>query len=284
MAIHPAAIVHPGAKIGRNVEIGPFAIVDEHVSLGDETVVMAHAVVTGYTEIGRRNEIHYGAIVGHIPQDKKFAGKRSYVRIGDGNIIREYAQIHRGSDPEAETVIGNENLIMGGVHIAHDCRLHDRAILSNDAKLAGYVTVEDQAVISGNVVVHQFSRIGRLAMVGGNSRVAKDVPPFTMVEGNSAVRGLNVVGMRRAQIPLETRQAIKKAYKMIFDPEIASMEDALTRIEGEDGASAEVGHVLRFIRESKRGICWERRRGAGRPLDRDRVSTAAGAAAEDVSE
>ncbi len=229
-AIHALAVVHPNAKLGRAVEIGPFCIVGANVSIGDGTRLIANVIVNGHTTIGRHNEIHPFSVIGAASQDKKYRGEVSYVRIGDRNVIREYVTINRGTGSGSETVIGDDNLLLAYVHVAHNCRIGNRVVMSNCAQLAGHVLVGDNATIGGLVGVHQFVRIGRMAMIGGMSRVVKDIPPFVLVEGNpTVIYGLNTVGLKRANVPPETMAELKEAYRILYRSNL-SLTHALDKL------------------------------------------------------
>jgi len=256
MAIHPTAIVSPKAELDSTVDIGPNAIIDEHVKIGAGTRVWANAYITGHTEIGRDNQIHMGAVIGHEPQDLKFDRNcRSYLRIGDRNIFREYCTVHRGTEPESATVIGNDCYLMGVSHVGHNCVVGNNVIICNCALLAGHVHVGDQAFISGGVVIHQFMHVGRLAMISGNARVSMDVPPFTLAAERNEVHGLNVVGLRRAEISAAAMAELKKLFK-IFYLSGMNCSEALKQAS-QDGAFAtdEAREFIEFVRNSPNGIC-----------------------------
>lgn len=254
MKIHPTAVISPKAKIADDVEIGPYAIVDDHVTLARGVKVYAHAYITGSAEIGENTEVHMGAVIGHVPQDWGFKKEiQSTVRVGKNNLIREYATIHRGSKEGSATLIGDNNFIMAHSHIAHDCRIGNRVVLANGSLLAGYAAIEDMAFVSGNVVVHQFVRIGRLAIIGGLSRISKDVPPFMLAKGESRIYAINVVGLKRAGYSLEQREKIKQAFKILYRSKM-NLSQALGVLKHQT-PSAEVEHILKFIESSKRGIC-----------------------------
>ena len=215
--IHPLAIVHPDARLGRGVEIGPYCLIGERVKIGDGTKLLSNVVVNGRTIIGRDCELHPFSVIGASSQDKKYLGEVSYVRIGDRNVIREFVTINRGTGAETETVIGDDNHLLAYVHIAHNCRLGNRIVMSNLAQLAGHVTVGDNANIGGMVGVHQFVRIGRMTMIGGLSKVVKDIPPFMLVEGNPmTVYGLNTVGLKRNNVSSEALSELKEAYRTLY--------------------------------------------------------------------
>ena len=254
--IHPTAVVHSETQLGKGVQIGPYAIVGEGVCLGDEVEVGPHAVLEGRLEVGARCRIYAGAAVGLPPQDLKWTPDRlSGVRIGEGTVVREYTTIHRATTPDGWTVIGKDCYLMAQGHVAHDCQIGDGVVMTGFAALTGFVQVGDRAVISGMTGIHQFVRIGTLAMVAGCSRVPQDVPPYFMVEGNPpSVRGVNIIGLRRAGISAETRLNIQRAFKILYRsgrPPAAAVE----QIRGEIEASPEIEHLCEFIASSKRGIC-----------------------------
>jgi len=238
------------------VVIGDFVIVEEDVVVGPGTRLEPYVYVKRWTTLGERNQISAGSVLGTDPLDKGFTGARSYLKIGNGNIIREHYTISRGTAPESETVIGDENYIMTSGHIAHNCRIGNRTTIASCALVAGYVEVEDQAFISGGVVIHQFSRIGRLVMVGGNTRVNSDLPPyFLYTDFNVAAHGLNLVGLKRAGLTADDIRALKAAYRLLYRSGL-KLEDALQRIEAET-PTEHTRHLASFIRASKRGICRE---------------------------
>lgn len=254
--IAPTARVHPDAVIGPRVVVGDFAIVEQDVAIGAETRLEPYVFVKRWTTLGERNEISAATVLGTDPLDKNFTGARSYLKIGDGNKIREHYTISRGTMPESETIVGNGNYIMTSGHIAHNCNIGDNTTIASCALVAGYVEVEDQAFISGGVVIHQFSKIGRLAMIGGNSRVNLDVPPYFLYSDfNVSPKGLNLVGLRRAGFTAAEVRALKEAYKLLYKSGL-KLEDALSRIEGES-PTEHTRHLVAFIRRSKRGICRE---------------------------
>src|SRR6266849_2683152 len=216
-AVAPTARVHPDAVIGPRVLIGEYAIVEQDVSIGAETHLEPYVYVKRWTTLGERNRISAGTVLGTDPLDRNFKGDRSYLRIGSGNQIREHYTISRGTAPESETVIGDENYIMTSGHIAHNCKIGNRTVIASCVLIAGYTEVESEAFLSGGVVVHQFSKIGRLAMVGGNTRVNSDLPPyFLYVDFNVAAKGLNLLGLRRAGFSAPDVRALKTAYKILY--------------------------------------------------------------------
>src|ERR1700721_1905936 len=256
--IAPTARINPDAVIGPRVVIGDFAIVEQDVILGAETKLEPYVFVKRWTTLGERNEISAGTVLGTDPLDKNFTGARSYLKIGDGNKIREHYTISRGTAPESETVIGDGNYIMTSGHIAHNCKIGDNTVIASCALVAGYVEVESQAFISGGVVIHQFSKIGRLAMIGGNTRVNSDVPPFFLYTGfNVAAKGLNLVGLKRAGYKASDPSTLKKAYQLLYRSGL-KLQEALAKIET-DIPTPETLHLVDFIRRSERGICREGR-------------------------
>lgn len=254
--IHPTAIVHPGAKLGAGISIGPYTVVREGVAIGPRTTVGAHCVIEGRTTIGEDCEIFTGAVIGSIPQDLKYRGEESLLVIGDRNKIREYVTINPGtSGGGGKTVIGSDCLLMAYSHVAHDCLIGDQVIIANSAALAGHITVEDRAAIGGLVGIHQFVRVGRLSFIGGCSRVVQDIPPYATCVGYPAkVFGLNHEGLRRAGVSLEAKQRLRRAFRVLFQSKL-SMSHALKQVADDADGGPELHHLLAFIRASKRGVC-----------------------------
>lgn len=251
--IHPTAVIDPRAEIAPGVEIGPYAIVEGPVRIGQGTKIWPHAYLAAPLEIGQNCQIHIGAVVGHLHQALR-EPQAGGVRIGDRTIIREYAQVHRASQAGVWTTIGRDCLLMGFSHVAHDCHIHDKVILANGALVAGHVTIEEKAILSGHVAVHQFVRIGTLAMVGGLARVNKDVPPYFLVKGDSEIWGINAVGLKRAGVSELGRAKIREAYRLLYRSGLNTTQ-ALKAIQGIDGMVPEVERLIRFVQESRRGIC-----------------------------
>lgn len=252
MKIHPSALVHPGAELGEDVEIGPFSIVGEHVRIGRGTRIMSSVVLDGWTTLGADNLVFPGAVIGVAPQDFRYNGERSYVTIGDRNQIREYVTIHRASDPEGVTSVGDDNLIMGYVHLAHNCHLGSQIVIANYVGLAGHAVVEDQAVLGGMCGIHQFVRIGRLSMVGGMAKVIKDVPPFAIVDGQPArIYGLNIRGLQRRGVGKEARVALKRAFRLITQSGL-NLNQAIEAIRTSVESFPEVEHLQRFLENPSR--------------------------------
>ncbi len=251
--VAPTARVHPEARIGPRVRVGEFCVIEQDVEIGAETSIEPYVYIKRWTTLGARNQISAGTALGTDPFDKAFTGERSHLRIGNGNTIREHYTISRGTKPETVTVIGDENYIMSSGHIAHNCVIGNHTVIASCALVAGYVEVEDQAFISGGVGVHQFSRVGRLAMVGGMTRVNKDLPPFFTYMGTKPEpRGLNLVGLRRAGFSASDVAAIKAAYRLLYRCGLR-LEEALARIEAE-ASTEHTLHLVSFIRRSRRGI------------------------------
>jgi UDP-N-acetylglucosamine acyltransferase len=256
--VAPTARIDSAAVIGPGVRIGEYCVVESDVVIGAQCVLEPYVYVKRWTTLGERNEISAGTVLGTDPLDKGFTGERSYLAIGNDNRIREHYTISRGTQPESETRIGNGNYIMTSGHIAHNCALGNEVVIASCALIAGYVEIESKAFVSGGVVVHQFSRIGELAMIGGNTRVNSDVPPyFLCTDFNVAARGLNMVGLKRAGVSLEEIRRLKSAYRLLYRSGLKQAE-ALAQIETEL-ASDYTRHLVEFIRKSKRGICAESR-------------------------
>ncbi|MDT8318015.1 MAG: acyl-ACP--UDP-N-acetylglucosamine O-acyltransferase [bacterium] len=252
--IHKTAIIDAGAILDDNVEVGPYAVIGKGVKIGGGTVIGPHVHIPCNTEIGRDNKIFHSASIGDEPQDISFKGQPTFVKIGDGNTIREFATIHRATIEDTATCVGDNNFIMAYVHLGHDVKVGNKSIISNGVGLAGHVKVGDGAVISAYVGVHQFSRIGSMAMIGALARINRDVLPYMMVEGNPAItHGLNVVGLRRNGIDQDSRNALKRAFKMLCREKI-STEKALAKIDKEIDQTAEIKALTAFVRGSKRGF------------------------------
>ncbi|MGE0680199.1 MAG: acyl-ACP--UDP-N-acetylglucosamine O-acyltransferase [Candidatus Binatia bacterium] len=254
MPIHPTALIDLRADIHPDAQIGPYVVVDGQVRVGPGTKVMAHAVLTGNTEIGEENEIHMGAVIGHVPQDVAYSGAPTFLKIGHRNIIREHSQIHRGTKEGSTTVIGNDNFFMHHSHVAHNCQIGNLTIIAGGALLAGYVQVDDRAFVSGNCVVHQFVRIGTLAILRGLSRTSRDVPPFCIMDGTHTVRGLNVIGLRRAGFDRERIRALRKVYSRLFRQKV-NLKLVVAELRQEP-CTPDVAYLLDFIEQSKRGVCF----------------------------
>ena len=254
--IHKTAVIHPSAKFSPGVSIGPYSIVEGDVTLGDNVRVGSHCVITGQTTIGKNCSIFTGAVLGSPPQIKNLKSNGNvYLSIGENNIIREYVTMNPGTiEGGGKTLIGDNNLFMAYVHIAHDCLIGNNCVMANAATLAGHVTLEDSAIVGGLTGVHQFVRMGRLCMVGGMSRVAQDVPPFALCSGESQkIYGINKVGLRRANVAAETIEKLRQAFKILFNSGL-SRTHAIEKVEKEFLPCPEVEHLIFFIKTSKRGV------------------------------
>jgi UDP-N-acetylglucosamine acyltransferase len=256
--IHSSAIVYPGAQIAEDVEIGPFAVIGANVKIGRGSKIGPHAVIDGWTEIGEQNTIFHMASVGAVPQDLKYKGEETYLRIGNGNTIREFATLHLGTvTGDGETTVGDNNLFMAYSHVAHDCHLGSNIVMANSATLAGHVTVEDYAILGGLCAIHQFVKVGESVMIGGGTLVGNDLPPYTIVTGEGRdvkLRGLNLIGLKRRGFSDETVSSLKKVYKLLALSGL-KLSEAVERMKSEVPSSPEVEHFISFIESSKRGVC-----------------------------
>jgi UDP-N-acetylglucosamine acyltransferase len=266
MPIHPTAIVDPRATIDPTAEIGPFVVIDGPVRIGARTRLMAHVTVVGDTTLGADNVCYPAVHLGHEPQDLGYQGAPTGVRIGDHNVFREGAVVHRGTPAGTHTEIGSHVFVMSNAHIAHNCRVGDHVILATGATLAGHVSVGERAFISGNCVVHQFVRVGRLAIMRGLSRTSRDVPPFALLDDTHVVHGVNRVGLRRAGFDAARIRAVVTAFRTLFRVR-CNLRDAMAEVEGTHGDVPEVAELLAFMRASKRGVAMGPR--AGAPGDAD---------------
>ncbi len=252
--IHPAAFVEDGAQLGTGVTIGPGAVIGPNVRIGDGTSIGSHALVTGWTTIGKRCRLHHGAVAGSPPQDLKYAGGTSYLEIGDDTELREYVTANLATEPGATTRIGSHCLLMAYSHVAHNCQLGDHVMIANAVQFAGYVTVEEHAIVGGGTLVHQFVRIGRHSIAGGGSRVVQDIAPFMMAAGSPPrCTGLNRVGLERRGFSAETREALGAAYRLLFREGI-TVVDAVARMRERFPAIHEVEVLARFAETSARGL------------------------------
>jgi UDP-N-acetylglucosamine acyltransferase len=257
--IHPTAIIDPGATLGEGVEVGPYAVIGPRVTLGDGCRIGAHAIVESHARIGKGTRVYSFASIGAPPQDLKYRGEETWVEIGEGCTIREYATVNRGTVPGGGvTRVGNGVLLMAYCHVAHDCHVGDRVIVANAATLGGHVEIGAKAILGGLVGVHQFVRIGSFAMVGALSGLPLDIPPYVTAvvargQKGSGLYGLNVIGLRRNRFSEETIAELKKAYRILFRSGLP-MREALARAEGDTAPLPEILHLLDFIRSSKRGV------------------------------
>ena len=252
--IHSTAIISPEAEVGADVEIGPFAIIGENCVVGDGCVIAPRATLERNVTLGANVKVGIGTILGGLPQDLKFAGEETTVEIGDGTVIREYTTINRGTAQSFKTTVGKNCLLMSYVHLGHDCHIGNSVILSNVVQLAGHVTIEDRAIISGLSAVHQFVRIGRQSFIGGCSRVSKDIPPFLKAVGNPVkLYGLNTVGLQRSGMEEATIRELKRAYRLLFRSDL-NVSQAIERVQNELEPMNEVRELVRFVEASERGV------------------------------
>ena len=253
MTIHKTAIIENDVIIGKNVDVGPYSYLHGNIEIKDNTRIGPYVQIEGNVKIGKGNEIYHSAYIGALPQDVSYKGDESFVEIGDNNIIREFAQIHRGTGEGAVTRLGSGCFLMGGVHIAHNVRVGDFVTIANYTALSGYVEVDDYSFVSGMCGFHQFVKVGKYVMIGGCSRISKDCPPFMIVEGNPArVAGVNVVGLRRREFSSERRGIIKKAYKIMFRSD-KNISQALIELKT-FGENEDIQELLCFVESSTRGL------------------------------
>jgi UDP-N-acetylglucosamine acyltransferase len=261
-AIHPTAVVSPEARLEAGVSIGPYAVVEADVILGPETRIAAHAVIMAGTTLGARVAVHSGAVVGDVPQVRQRGDTPGRLSVGDDACIREHVTVHRASRPESTTHIGAGAYLMAGSHVAHDCVIGAGVVLANGALLAGHVRVDDDAFVSGNVVVHQHVRLGMRCLIRGGSAVGKDVLPFTIVAGTSRVRGLNTIGLRRGGVPPGERVALQRAYRLLFRSGLP-LHTAIAELRRWP-PSPVLEQMLAFAEATTRGLCRPRARVAAR--------------------
>jgi len=263
--IHPTAVVDRGASLDPTADIGPYVVIDGPVEIGPRTRVMAHAVLLGHTVLGADNVIHPGAVLGDVPQDLKYAGAPTGLRLGDRNVVREHAELHRATAPETWTVVGDDNYLMSGSHVAHNCTIGNETVIASGVLLGGHVTVGDHVFLGGGCVVHQYTRVGRLAIMRGLARTSRDVPPFSVLDGTHTVRGLNRIGLRRAGFDAARMRALANAFRILFRVR-THLGQAITRVEAEC-RSPDVDELLAFIRAAKRGVAMGPAGGGGDATD-----------------
>jgi UDP-N-acetylglucosamine acyltransferase len=253
MSIHTTAIIDPSTELGEGVEIGAYSVIGPNCTIGAGTTIGPHVVIEEFTTIGKECHIRAGTVLGGPPQDLKFKGERSYLRLGDRNQIREYVTLHRATGEEAATTIGDDNLIMAYVHVGHNCHIGNHVMLSSYAGLAGHITVEDYVIMGGMVGVHQFVRVGQRAMLGGYSKVVQDIPPFMLADGRPAdVLDLNARGLRRAGIKPDARSGLRQAYKLLYRSNM-NFTQALEAIEEEIEKTPELEYLIEFIQRIQSG-------------------------------
>ncbi len=252
--IHATAVVHPRAELDTDVVVGPYCVIGADVRIEAGTRIGSHVVIEGHTSIGRDNNLLHGAVLGAPPQDLKFRGETTYLRLGNGNTIREYATLNLATIEGETTSIGDRCLVMAYVHVAHNCRIGNDVVLANAVNLAGHVEVQDHVIIGGLTAVHQFARIGTQAIVGGGCRVAKDVPPFVCAAGNPLrLAGLNTIGLERRGFDETRRANLKRAYRILFRSQL-TVAAALERLRAEFGADDDVRTLVQFFETSQRGV------------------------------
>jgi UDP-N-acetylglucosamine acyltransferase len=253
--IHPTAVIHPKAKLDSTVRVGPCTVIDEDVEIGADCVIGPHVYITGVTKIGKGNQFHAGCVIGDAPQDLKYAGAPTGLRIGDNNVFREHFTVHRSTKTGEETIIGSNNFIMQHSHVAHNCIIGNHVILAGGALLAGHAEIHDRAFISGNCLVHQYTRVGTLALMQGGAAISLDLPPFTVAwqaRGN-CMCGLNTVGLRRAGFTAQERSELKRLYRALFRSG-ENLRAALGKAQKEF-ASAPSRTLLDFVASARRGVC-----------------------------
>ncbi len=254
MQIHPTAIISDKANLADDIHVGPYAIIGDSVVIGKGCRIGAHCLIEGNTSIGESCQFFTGAVIGSRPQDLKYKGEKSFLELGDNNIIREYCTFNSGTGAGGRTVVGNNNLFMAYAHIAHDCRVGNNCIIANNGTLAGHVVIEDKVVVGGLAAVHQFVRVGTLAIIGGCSKAVQDIPPYSTCDGHPArIYGLNRIGLRRNAITKESIEALHQAFKILLNMGL-SLKHARERIEKEVQQTPEVSNLLNFIKNSPRGI------------------------------
>ena len=253
--IHETAVISPGATLGNNVTVGPFAIIGDEVVIGDNCRIESHVVIKGPTRIGQGNHFYQFCSIGEDCQDKKYAGERTELLIGNNNVFREGVTVHRGTvQDESVTRIGSDNLFMVNAHIAHDCVIGDNVIMANNVMVAGHVDIGDYAILGGATAIHQFCKIGAHSFMGGGAIVLRDVPPYVMVSGTKYIpQGINSEGLRRRGYGKETIMAIKRAYKVIYRDN-NTVEEAIKKLTEMAEGHPEVGMLITFLAESERGI------------------------------
>ena len=251
--IHPTAIIHPKAQLDSSVSVGPYAVIDEHVTIGPNSRIGPHAHLTGHTTAGANNSFHTGCVIGEAPQDLKYRGELTRLRIGDQNIFREHVTVHRSSTEAEDTVIGSHNFLMAHCHVGHNARVADHVIVANGTLLGGHVRVQDRAFLSGNCLVHQFVRVGTLALMQGGAAISKDLPPFTVALRENEICGLNSVGLRRAGFTAGQRLELKQLYHALFRRGQNLRKAVAAARKMFSGTAAMT--LLDFVAEAKRGVC-----------------------------
>jgi UDP-N-acetylglucosamine acyltransferase len=252
--VDPLASVDSKAELGAGVRIGPFCVIEPNVTIGDGTTIEAGAIIKSHTRIGRNCRIHAGAILGDLPQDRKFRGEETYLKVGDNVVIREYTTLNRATGEGRATEIGSDTMLMAFCHVGHNCLIGERVTMANQVGVSGHTVIEDNVVLGGITGIHQYVRIGKLSIIGGYSKVVQDVPPFMMADGRpSRVHGLNVIGLRRAGIPAAVRSELKLAYRLLYRDGL-NMGHAVERIESDVQPSKERDYLLDFLKRERSGL------------------------------
>lgn len=265
--IHPTAVIHPHARLDPTVNVGPYAVIDGQVTIGPHCLIGPHVHLTGDTTIGSHNQFHTGCVIGDAPQDLKYKGEPTRLSIGERNVFREHVTVHRSAKLSEETIIGSDNFLMAHSHVGHNVILGDHVILANGVLLGGHAIISDRAFLSGNCLVHQFARVGTLALMQGGSAISKDLPPFTVARGHNGMCGLNSIGLRRAGVTSEQRLELKQLYHALFrsgEP----MRAACARLQKEFSSST-ARLLLDFVAAAKRGICRDTSASGNEPADID---------------
>lgn len=265
MPIHPSAIIHPKAQVDSTVTVGAFAVIDEHVIVGANCWIGPHVHLTGHTRIEKNNRFHTGCVIGDAPQDVKYTGEPTQLVIGDNNVFREHVTVHRSNKAPEATTIGSNNFLMANSHVGHNSHVADHVIIANGALLGGHVFVADRAFISGHCLIHQFTRVGTLALMQGGAGIGKDLPPYTIARGVNTMCGLNVIGMRRAGLSSEERMELRRLYQTLFRSGL-KFADALAKATAEFQSGA-ARTVIEFVASAKRGICRDVSRGDEAEID-----------------
>lgn len=255
MNIHPTAIVSKKAKLGEEAQVGPYTIITDNVLIGKGVKIGSHCLIDGYTTIGPDCRIFTGAVVGSAPQDLKYKGEKSFLEIGSNNIIREFCTFNPGTGEGSKTIVGNDNLFMAYSHLAHDCLVGSGCVIANGGTFAGHVTIEDKAVVGGLVAIHQFVKVGKLSIIGGCSKVVQDIPPFSTCDGHPAqVYGLNLIGLRRGEVPRESIKQLDAAFKILFNSGL-TIKHAIEKLEKEIQSPAEeCAYLINFCKSTERGL------------------------------
>jgi UDP-N-acetylglucosamine acyltransferase len=261
--IHPSAVIHPQAKLGNNVHVGPCAVIEAGVELGDDCIVGPQVCLLGATTIGKGNRFHAGCVIGDAPVDVKYKGEPTRLRIGDHNIFREHVTVNTSNNMTEDTVIGSHNFLTPHSHVGHNCVIGNHVILGGGCMIAGHVTIQDRVFVSGNCLVHQFCRIGTLAMMQGGSAISKDLPPFTVATGVNEICGLNTVGLRRAGLTAEERMEVKRLYRELFRSGKLLREAVAEAQKSFTSPGAKV--LLEFVAAAKRGVCADTSAGGHQP-------------------